>query len=174
MKKAEPEIRTLFDQYNDRLMKEKKAVSDKLTKWGSLHVRRIEEYVAEQKKILDEHFDKQKRFLETERKRITAEVTTCEKKKETEPIEQLLAYCKNLKVNLPVVVRDEKPISYMRVSTEEALELKESDKNNAQQTKENQTQDKPAEDNNNDSKNGASGSRRPSLRPPSAKQKPPR
>jgi hypothetical protein len=174
MKKADSEIRALFEQYNDRLVKEKKVVSDELTKWSSLHIRRIEEYVAKQKKFLDEHFEKRKRFFETERKRIIADVTAHDKKKENEPIERLLAELRNLKLNLPVLDRDEKLMVYLRVSTEEALELKESKKNNAQQTKENQTQDTPAEDNNNDSKNGASGSRRSSLRPPSAKQKPPR
>jgi hypothetical protein len=174
MKKVESEIRTLFEQYNDRLVKQKKVVCDKLIKWSNTHIRSIQEHVTAQKKFLDDHFEKQKCFFETERKRIIADVTAHDKKKEIESIERLLDELRNLKLNLPVLDKDEKPMLYLRVSTEEALGLKESEKNNAQQTKENQTQDTPAEDNNNDSKNGASGSRRPSLRPPSAKQKPPR
>jgi uncharacterized protein (UPF0216 family) len=175
MKKAESEIRTLFDKYNAELEKKQKDITDKLTKWGNTLIHRIEDHVAKQKKFLDEHCEKRKRFFETERKKITAEVTTTfEKKKEIEQIDQLLAQCKHLRLNLPVLEQYDVSTSYMRVSTEVALPLKESDKNDAQQTKKKQFQDTIAEDHNNDSGNSASGSRRSSIKPSSAKDKPPR
>jgi hypothetical protein len=174
MKNAESEIRTLFDQYNKRLVMEKKDITDKLTKWGNTLIRRIEDHVAEQKKFLDEHCEKRKRAFEAERKRIIADVTAHNKRNEVDEVERLLAEFRNLKLNLPVLDQNDVPTSYMRVSTEDALPIKGSDKNNAQQTKANQFQDTIAEDNKNGSGNSASGSRRSSIKPSSAKNKPPR
>jgi hypothetical protein len=174
MKKAESEIRTLFDKYNAELEKKQKDITDKLTKWSNTLIRKIKDHVTDQKKFLDEHCEKRKRAFETERKRIIADATAHNKRNEVDEVERLLAEFRNLKLNLPVLDQNDVPTLYMRVSTEDALPIKESDQNDAQQTKANQLQDTIAEDNKNGSGNSASGSRRSSIKPSSAKDKPPR
>jgi hypothetical protein len=171
MKKSEPEICSLFERYNETLVKRKKEIAERLTKWGKDLIRQIEDHVNNQKKFLDQHFERQKRFLDSERKRFNTEVAAHEKKKESEQIARLLAECKALKLNLPIIDQYENPSIYIRVTTEEQLALIKAEKNNVQQPKENQYQNRSTEDNDHGTGNNASASERSLLRPTFANAK---
>jgi len=174
MKKAESEIRSLFERYNDTLVRQKKDVSDKLTKWSSELVHLIETHVNTQRKLLEQHFDMQKRFLDAERKKLIQQVAAQEKKKDNEQIDRLLAEYKALQLNLPKTEQYENPIPYIRVITEAQLALRKTDEKNAHPIEESQSQNRSTEDNVNGTGNTASASRRSSLRPPSARARSPK
>jgi hypothetical protein len=174
MKKSEPEICSLSERYNETLVKRKKEIAERLTKWGKDLIRQIEDDVNKQKKFLDQHFERQKRFLDSERKRFNTEVAAHEKKKESEQIDRLLAECKALKLNLPIIDQYENPITYIRVITEEQLALIMAEKNNVQQSKENQCQNRSPEDNDHGTGHNASTSERLAVQPTSASVRPPR
>ena len=140
-KKVETEIRTLFNQYNTQLTNRKKEVSEQLSKWSKDLIRRIEEHTATQKKLLDEHFEKRKFVFETERKRITTIIIDHEKRQETKEIEQRLAEFKNLILNLPTLHAYETVSIYMHVLPEEELPEKQRERNNAQKSNENPSND---------------------------------
>jgi hypothetical protein len=174
MKKAETEIRGQFKQYNDTLARKKKEESEALTKWGETLISQIKNHVTEQKKLLDQHFDNQKRFLDDEQKKFLAHPVVQEKKNDKEQIDRLIDACKALKLNLDILHRYDQPIAYMRVMKEEELVLKSPDETSTKQPQENESQNRTTEDNNNSTGNTASGSGRPSLRPASASGRPPR
>jgi hypothetical protein len=174
MKKSELEIFNLFEHHNKTLLKRREKIYEKLTNWGHELIRLIEDHVNNQKQILDQHFERQKRFLDSERKRFNTEVAAHEKKKESEQIDRLLAECKALKLNLPIIDQYENPITYIRVITEEQLALIMAEKNNVQQSKENQCQNRSPEDNDHGTGHNASTSERLAVQPTSASVRPPR
>jgi len=168
MKKSELEIFNLFEHHNETLLKRRGKIYEKLTSWGRELICLIEDHVNNQKQILDQHFERQKRFLDSERKRFNVEVAVQEKKKDSEQIDRLLAECKALKLNLPIIYQCESPITSMRVITEEQLALMKADRNNVHQPKENQYQNRSPEDNDHGTGNNASASERSLLRLTSA------
>jgi hypothetical protein len=170
MTKPETEIRSLFERYNETLVKQKKEVLERLTKWGNELVRLVEDHVNRQKKILDQHVDAQKRFLDAERKRFNAEIAAQKKKKDNEQIERLLAECKALKLDLPIIDQYEQPMSYMRVMTEAQLPPRKTDENSVHKTEENQSQNRSTEDNG----NGISASEKSLRKPTSTNARSPR
>jgi hypothetical protein len=158
--------------FNETLVKKRKEVLERLTKWGNELVRLVEDHVNRQKKLLDQHVDAQKRFLDAERKRFNAEIAAQKKKKDNEQIERLLAECQALKLDLPIIDQYEQPMSYMRVMTEAQLPPRKTDENSLHETEENQSQNRSTEDNGNG--NGISAGERSLRTPTSANARSPR
>jgi hypothetical protein len=144
-------IKSLFDQYNVTLLEQKKKMSEEITKWGSDLIREITQYVADQKKLLEEQFENQKRAIEAKRKQSMSDLAKQEKKKDNEEINRLLAECKDLKFELTALEYCKHRVNYIQVTTEDQLAQKSRNENG---TEEKLSRNKSAKDKNSIVDNG--------------------
>ncbi len=126
-------IKSLFDQYNATLLEQKKKMSEEITKWGSDLIREITQHVTDQKKLLEEQFENQRRAIEAKRKQSMSDLAKHDKKKDSEEINRLLAECKDLKFELTTFEYYNRGVEYIQVTTEDQLVEKSRNENGTEE-----------------------------------------
>jgi hypothetical protein len=126
-------IKNLFEQYNATLLEQKKKISEEITKWGSDLIREIEQHVTDQKKLLEQQFENQRRAIDAKRKQSMSDLAKEDKKRDSEEINRLLAECKDLKFELAALEYHNRKVDYIQVTTDDQLAEKSRNENSTEE-----------------------------------------
>jgi hypothetical protein len=145
---SETDIRHFFSCQVKVLFIQKWKIADAISEWSKWLAQKIHEYASEQRKLLDEEYEKKVLRLNIIRDQVLERALLYEQKKETEQIRQLLDQCSNLKIELATLVYIERPISSIQLIVEGQPLQKNQNECNIQKTDNEQI-----EDHNNDKMN---------------------
>ncbi|CAF1334748.1 unnamed protein product [Adineta steineri] len=94
------DIRKFFTDQQKDLQNQKKEISRTIDQWRTFCIKEIEQHATEEKKRLDQLYEYQKNFFETQRRNFTEEATKQDKLKNKEQLSQLLEQCQELQFKL--------------------------------------------------------------------------
>ncbi|CAF0988937.1 unnamed protein product [Rotaria sp. Silwood1] len=146
MKPLETEIRHSFSHHIGRLCNQKWKIVDEITKWSSTLMSQIQEYVTQQRKLLEEVYEKKVCYLHIIRDRIVEQALIYEQKQDNEQINQLLSQLNTLKFELATLTYINRPIATIQLVTEEQLIQPNVDEHNEYKTEDEQSPKKEFND----------------------------
>ncbi|CAF2829298.1 unnamed protein product [Rotaria sp. Silwood2] len=147
MKPLETEIRHSFSHHIIMLCNQKWKIVEEITKWGTTLISQIQEYVTQQRKLLDEIYEKKVLYLDTIRDRILEQTLIYEQKTDNEEINQWLNQLNTLKVELATLAYINRPISTIQLVTEEQSMQPNVDEYNEYKTQDEQSSEKIIDNN---------------------------
>jgi ribosomal protein S17E len=121
LKQSETDIRHIFNRYITTLFNTKWKISDEMTEWSKKLINQIQEYVAQQKELLEQEYAKKVICLNTLRDQVVEQALQYEEKKDTEHIKELINQCNTLKVELPMLVYVDRPIPSIQLISDEQM-----------------------------------------------------
>ncbi len=151
LKQSEAEIRHIFSRHINTLFAAKWKIADEITDWSKKLINQIQEYVTQQRELLEQEYTKKVSRLNTVRDLILEQTLIYEQKNDTEQITQLLNQCNTLKIDLAMLVYIERPIPSIQLILEEQLTQQIGDESNENKNEDEQSQKKLTEDNTNES-----------------------
>ncbi|CAF3881782.1 unnamed protein product [Rotaria sordida] len=135
MKPLEAEIRHLFNHHISMLCNQKWKIIDEITKWSITLISQIQEHVTQQRKFLDQVYEKKVFCLNTIRDRILKQALIYEQKEDNEQVNQWLNQCNTLKLELATLNYINRPISTIQlVAEEQSIQPNTDDEQNEQKT----------------------------------------
>ncbi|CAF0920817.1 unnamed protein product [Rotaria sordida] len=135
MKPLEAEIRHLFNHHMSMLCNQKWKIIDEITKWSTTLISQIQEHVTQQRKFLDQVYEKKVFCLNTIRDRILKQALIYEQKEDNEQVNQWLNQCNTLKLELATLNYINRPISTIQlVAEEQSIQPNTDDEQNEQKT----------------------------------------
>ncbi|CAF3773402.1 unnamed protein product [Rotaria sordida] len=134
MKPLEAEIRHLFNHHISILCNQKWKIIDEITKWSTTLISQIQEHVTQQRKFLDQVYEKKVFCLNTIRDRILKQALIYEQKEDNEQVNQWLNQCNTLKLELATLNYINRPISTIQLVAEEQSIQPNTDEQNEQKT----------------------------------------
>jgi hypothetical protein len=153
LKQSEADIRHIFTRHINTLFTTKWKILDQMTEWSNMLINQIQEYVTQQRNLLEQEYANKVSRLNTIRDQIVEQALICEQKNDTEQIHYLINQCNTLKVELAMLVYIERPIPSIQLITEEQLTQQNGNECNEQKTEDEQSQKKLIEDHDNDISN---------------------
>jgi hypothetical protein len=138
------DIRKIFEGYGKKLLEQKKQMIEKIHVWRNKCFRAIDEHVAEEKKHLDEEYERQKDLLEQQRQQFTKEASYQERKRDEEHIRHLVDQCMDLKFQLAAFKNIKREVEFIQLMAEDQQTQTNQNKRSA-----NDTENKPIKDNGN-------------------------
>jgi len=158
LKQSEAEIRHIFSRHINTLFAAKWKIADEITDWSKKLINQIQEYVTQQRELLEQEYTKKVSRLNTIRDLILEKTLIYEEKNETEQINQLINQCHILKIDLAMLVYIERPIPSIQLIIEEQLTQQSEDECNENKIEDEQSPKKSTEDYNNDISNNTNES----------------
>jgi hypothetical protein len=113
------DIRKIFEGYGKKLLEQKKQMIEKIHVWRNKCFRAIDEHVAEEKKHLDEEYERQKDLLEQQRQQFTKEASYQERKRDEEHIRHLVDQCMDLKFQLAAFKNIKREVMFIQLMAED-------------------------------------------------------
>jgi hypothetical protein len=121
LKQSETDIRHIFNRYIKTLFDTKWKISDEMTEWSKKLINQIQEYVNQQKELLEQEYAKKVTCLNTLRDQVIEQASKYEEIKDTEQINELIKQCNTIKIELAMLVYIDRPISSIQLITERQL-----------------------------------------------------
>jgi hypothetical protein len=121
LKQSEADIRHIFNRYITTLFNTKWKISNEMTEWSKKLINQIQEYVAQQKELLEQEYAKKVTCLNTLRDQVLEQALQYGEKKDTEHIKELINQCNALKVELPMLVYVDRPIPSIKLISDEQM-----------------------------------------------------
>jgi hypothetical protein len=139
MSRSEREIYSLFNRYASQLYDRKWELLQGITSWRDALIRQIEEHASKQRSLLEQEYQKQVNYMDDVRRDFLNAARPHEQTGNNEQINQLLAQCKGLKIELAALEYSERPILYVEFMTEEQLVRKKQTERRTERKEDNQS-----------------------------------
>lgn len=118
-KQWDTDIRHIINRHIKTLFERKWKLSDEITEWRKTMMTWIEEYVTQQKKLVEQQYAKKMTCLNALRDLMLQQASKYEENKDTEQINQLVNQCENLKIELATLVPVMRSIPSLQLITDE-------------------------------------------------------
>jgi hypothetical protein len=159
MSQSEIKIHDLCNRFAKELFDRKWELSEEITQWRDTQIRRIDNHAREQRRLLEEEYQKQESYLNNTRDQFVTAAQRCEQTRDNVQIEQLLVQCNALKCELAALEFPEDKMLFIKFMTEDQLAQKKRNERNAEKNEDNKSRNKSGGDydNYNASSTGAYG-----------------
>lgn len=135
LQQHETEIRSIFTHHITSLCHQKWQIVDHITKWSLTLITQIHEYVAEQRKMLDEVYERKVYYLNTIRDEIITNTMKHVEKNDHDEIDELLKKCSALKLEFATLTYTSRPVSTIKLIVDEPTRQENEDESNEKKAK---------------------------------------